>query len=88
MEKLKELCSKCKSTVLFSYNQHRSFCESIEDYIGENLDEVDKDILEEMKKQDTVVCIQFYPHSSVGFYVVYHYNADEALNKALSLLTD
>lgn len=88
MEKLKELFSKCQSTIEISYNQHKSYYDTIEDNIGGDLDEVDKDILEEMKKRDTLIRIQFYPHSSVGFYTVYHYDFDLALDKALSLLKD
>lgn len=88
MEKLKELINKCKSTVEVRCNPHRSYCDTIREYIEDDIDEIEQDVLNEMLKTDTLICIQFYPHSSVGFFIVYHYDLDMAIDKALSLLKE
>lgn len=88
MEKLKELFSRCKSTVELHYNPHRSYHDTIEQYIGDDIGDVEKEVLEEMKRTDTLIRLQFYPHSSVGFFLIFHYDIDKALDKALSLLNE
>lgn len=88
MEKLKELLRRCDSTVEISYNQHKSYYDTIEQSIGDDIGDVDKEVLEEMKKRDTLIRIQFYPHSSVGFHLVFHYDIEKAIEKALSLLDE
>lgn len=86
MEKLKELISRCESTVEVRCNSHKSYYDTIEEHIGDDIGQVDEDTLEEIIRTNTLICIQFYPHSSVGFYTVYHYDLDKAIEKALSLL--
>lgn len=86
MEKLQELFNRCNSTVEISYNQHKSYHDTIEQSIGDDINDIKKDVLEEMKKRDVLIRVQFYPHSSVGFFLVYHYDINMAIDKALSLL--
>lgn len=88
MGKLKELMYKCASTVEVRCNPHRSYYDTIREYIGDDIDEVEDVILNEMLKTDTLICIQFYPHSSVGFHTVYHYDIDKAIDKALAILNE
>lgn len=89
MEKLKELLSRCKSTVEIRYNPHKSYYDAIVEYIGDDdIKYVEKDVLDKMINQDTLVCIQFYPHSSVGFYTVYHYDIEQAIERALTILNE
>lgn len=88
MEKLMELFSRCQSTVEISYNRHKSYYDSVEQSIGDDIGEVDPEVLREMMHRDTLVCIQFYPHSSVGFHLVYHYDIEKAIDKCLLILNE
>jgi hypothetical protein len=88
MEKLIELFSRCKSTVEISYNQHKSYYDTIGESIGEDIDEVDPEVFKEMMIKDTLIRIQFYPHSSVGFHTVYHYDLEKAVDRCLSILNE
>ena len=47
------------------------------------IDNIDKDKIEEMIRRDTIVKIQFYPNTPVGFYLIYHYDIDKAIDIAL-----
>ena len=86
MEKLLELFHRCQSTVEIRYNQHKSYYDTVVQSIGDDSDSVDFDVLKEMIRRDTVIAIQFYPHSSVGFHIVYHYDIEKAIDKCLSIL--
>lgn len=86
MEKLRELFNRCQSTVEIRWNQHKSYYDTVEENIGDDIDSVDPEVLKEIKARDTLICIQFYPYNSVGFHLVYHYDIEKAIDKALSLL--
>lgn len=88
MEKLLELFSRCKSTVEIRYNQHKSYYDTVEQNIEEDKNNIDAEVLEEMIRRDTVISIQFYPHSSIGFHIVHHYDLEKAVNKCLSILNE
>jgi hypothetical protein len=84
MEKFKELVSICKASVEISVNDHKDYYESVEEHINEeDREDIDREVFEEMVKRDVVVRIQAYPHTPVGFFVVYHYNIDKAVDIAL-----
>lgn len=84
MEKFKELVSLCAASVEISVNDHKDCYESVEQYLkNENKKDIDKAILDEMIKRDTIVKVQAYPHTPIGFYIVYHYDIDEAVNIVL-----
>lgn len=48
---------------------------------------IHKDIFEQMVKRDTVLCLQFYPITPIGFYRIYHYDYDELIKQAKYILT-
>lgn len=84
MEKFKELVSLCKASVQISVNEHKDYYESVEQHINEEeRDGIKKEVFEEMVKRDIVVKVQAYPHTPLGFFVVYHYDIDKALDIAL-----
>ena len=72
-------------------NQHKDYYQDPEHYIrdltpgGEELDEVPRDVIEEMIKRDTIIELQFYPRTPVGFYKIYHYDIDAAIEQALEI---
>ena len=87
MEKLKELMSLCKISVDVSINSHKEYYESVEDHVGWE-DVSDKNVLEEMIKRDTVVCVVAYPNTPVSFYRVYHYDLDAAIDEMIAHLRE
>lgn len=92
-DKLKELISRCKAGVNIEVNEHRNYYETAKVYI-EQLDErgpiheVNPAIMRKMIETDTIINIHFYPRTPVGFYSVYHYDLDAALDEALACLNN
>lgn len=41
-----------------------------------------------MKDFDTIIEIHFYPDTPVGFYKIFHYDLDMAIDEALLILKD
>lgn len=89
MDKLKELLMKCECGVFIEVNQHRDYYQTAEQAILEDIerdDKLDEDIKAKMIELNTIIRIQFYPITPIGHYVVYHYDIDLALDRALSCL--
>jgi len=91
MDKLKELLSRCKAAVSITVNDHRNVYESVETYLHDREGwecppEIEPDVRAKMIETDTVIEVQFYPDTPVGFYSVYHYDLDAALDEALACL--
>ena len=85
MEKFKELVRLCAASVEISVNDHRDIYKTVSDYlIEDDASEIQASVLEEMVKRDTIVKIQAYPHTPIGFYVVYHYDIDKAMDIMLN----
>ena len=88
MEKLNELISKCKCSVGLDINVHRDYHESVETYLelprlSEDKQDVYTEILQKMIELDTIVELQFYPDTSVGFYKIHHYDVEMTIDEAL-----
>lgn len=84
MEKFKQLVSLCKSSVEISVNDHKDVYESVEQYIDEvDRKDIDIDVFSEMVKRNTIVRVQAYPYSPNGFFIVYHYDIDKAVEISL-----
>ena len=84
MEKFKELVSLCKASIEISVNEHKDYYESVEQYINEDdREDIDKEVFEEMIKRDIIVRVQAYPRTPIGFFVVYHYDIDKAIEIVL-----
>lgn len=89
MSRLQDFFAMCNSEVIIYYNGHRGNSETVEDYIdgwgsGDERLRIDRFVLGEMIKRDTVIAIQFYPVNNIGFGLVFHYD----LNKAVELAFD
>lgn len=92
MEKLKELITKCKASVTITINDHRNYYETVEDKFKSEPDEgfrddIEDEVFNEMVRTDTVIEIQFYPNTPIGFYRVYHYDIEKAIEQSLVVLT-
>ena len=84
MNKFKELVSLCRASITISVNDHKDYYESIELYISEvDKEDIEKEVFEEMVKRDTLVIVQAYAKTPIGFIIVYHYDIDKAVEIAL-----
>lgn len=91
MGKFEAIQERCKCGVFVSINEHRDYYESVTDWLNRHTDEEDRadiapDVLAKMIETDTVVYLHFYPSTPIGFYVVFHYDWDKALDEALDCL--
>jgi hypothetical protein len=93
MNKLKELITLCKYSICIDINTHKDDYKTVEDYfrvvflLDEDMkSEIEKDVYNEMIKRDFIVKIQCYPNTPVGFFVVYHYDIEKAINEMIDLL--
>jgi hypothetical protein len=90
MDKLKELMRRCKCSVSVTVNAHRDYYETAEVSLSDmssrrvEAPEIDPTVRAKMIETDTIIEVQFYPNTPVGFYVVYHYDLDAALDEALA----
>lgn len=88
MTLLQELISKCKGTVYLTINAQKSDYQTATKYVEENKlaeeHDVPLDIINEMIARDIIVALQFYPDTPIGFYLIYHYDVNEAVKLALT----
>lgn len=90
-DKLKELIAKCKCEVSVTINGHRNSYATVSDELRDFESfgplEIDPEVRAKMIELDTMVCVQFYPDTPIGFYVIHHYDLDAALTQALGAFT-
>lgn len=90
MDKLIKLISLCKASVSLEANAPRDYYETIEYFLEENNIQVGKDISKDVQDKmielNTIISVQFYPHTPIGFYKVYHYDVNLALDKCLEIM--
>jgi hypothetical protein len=91
MDKLKLLMSKCKCGVYLTINQHKDDYRSVAQFLDDvdsldHGDEIGSAIREMMAATDTTIELQFYPDTPIGFYIIYHYDLDLALDEALACI--
>lgn len=88
--KLKDILSLAKCGVYLTVNSHKDDYETVEEYMSNLLNSfhVDEDIIQEMVKRDTIIELQVYPHTPVGFIILYHYDLDTILDKMLEILKE
>jgi len=85
MGKLKELLGRCKCGVYLTVNQHRDYYETVSEYLEQpwRTQDIAPDILQSMIDTDTIIDLQFYPRTPVGYTQIFHYDLDAALDEAL-----
>jgi hypothetical protein len=92
MEKLETLIEKCKCGVHITVNAHRDYYETVEQHFKSNpiteedLEDIEPDVYDKMKELNTIIELQYYPDTPIGFYKVYHYDIEKAIDEALSSL--
>jgi len=91
MDKLKQLIQKCKCGVYLTTNEHRDLYMTVEDRLRElsdfdNLPDIDPEIKQLMIEKNTMIELQFYPVTPIGFYRLFHWDLDLALDQALECI--
>lgn len=93
-DKLAWLAANCKNGVTVEINYHRDIYLSVREYLDEtdfNADlalETDPAIIEQMIATNTVVMVQAYPRTSIGFVAVFHYDVDAALGAVIEAVNN
>jgi hypothetical protein len=92
MDKFKKLVQHCKCGVYLQVNAHRDVYETAKQHLehleiarGEPLD-IPADVRKVMEDTDTIVSLQWYPRTPIGFDEVYHHDIDAAMDAALACL--
>ena len=87
---MEEIIQKCKCGIYLSVNQYRDYYQSIEDAVKEererNSMDIDDELAARMVAEKSLISLQFYPNTPVGFYIVYGTTLDEVVTKAKSVL--
>ncbi|WP_281225383.1 hypothetical protein [Flavobacterium aquiphilum] len=87
MKSLQKILDKCKCSVTLTINQHRDYYETVETSIEEDeRKDINPKVFAEMIKRDTVIELQFYPETPIGFFRIYHYDLKSAIELAISVL--
>jgi hypothetical protein len=87
--RLPELIRLCKASVTLEANDHRSCYQTVQQFMeDEEGAEVEPDVMQKMIDTDTIIRLQFYPLTPIGFYVIYHYDVDLAVQQALTILKE
>jgi len=77
-------------TVYVEINPHREAYEKPSEYIKHNddYDETPRELLNKMDEKDTMVKIQCYPKTPVGFFTVCALDIDSAVEMALETMAN
>lgn len=87
MEKIKELFSLCNGSVEISINAHKDYYQKVEDWLSpDDKKYINNEVYQQMIERDIIVRLQVYPDTPVGFFLVYHYDIDKAVEIALNIL--
>lgn len=103
MDKLNKLKDLCKASVTVNINEHKDCYLTVkqdlfedaslpckDEHLVELLNELDLSLhtYNEMVAREALIKIQFYPHTPVGFYVVYHYDLDLCIDNCLAIMDE
>ncbi len=89
MNKFQAILDRCKCGVFLTVNEHRDYYESASDFLvnrDEKLPSEQPELFARMVELDTVICLQFYPDTPIGSYVIWHHDLDAALDEGLRAL--
>ena len=89
MDEITRLANRCNN-VHITFNEHRVNYHSIIDELTclGFLDDTDDEVLNKMVDSDTMVSVQFYPSTPIGFYVVHHHDLTAAVALAHKILDE
>jgi len=90
---MKDIIAQCKCGVFLTVNEHRDYYETAEEALEKSKGhecppEIEEEVRKEMIRRDTIIKLQFYPITPIGFYEIWHYDYDELIKKAKEILVD
>lgn len=89
MSNLKRLIDLCKASVSVTINEHRNYYQTVEQYLEEDdIEDVDQEVINKMVELDTIVELQCYPRTPIGFHLIHHYDVDQAIDSAISIIEE
>lgn len=93
MNKLQQIIDKCKCGIYLEINKNRDYYQTVEEEIKEiqnmiSIDEIEPEMIKKMIKHNSLISLQFYPNSPVGFCIIYHYDLESILDWALKILKE
>jgi len=91
MDKLQKLLARCKCGITINIDDHKNSYETAAAAL-ETLEacgiEIDADVKAKIIETDTLIDLQFYPDTPIGFYKVIHYSWESALDLALEAIAE
>ena len=98
---IKKLSALCKAGVHIEINGHKDMYQSVDSYLSdyanypagmrdkviEKLD-ISKSVYSKMVELDTVVKVQFYPHTPIGSYTVYGFDVDSVIDECIAVIEE
>lgn len=91
MDKLKRIMELCKCGIHITINEHRDIYKTAEEALEDSKclecpPEITDEDRAEMIKRNTIIDVQVYPDTPIGFYVVYHWDIEKAFDEILDAL--
>ena len=89
MDKIIKLAENSKAGYTLQYNHHLIYYESVEDHLQQVahlnvIEETPPEIWEEIKRTQTLYCLQWYPDTPVGSCILIDCDVERLLDRALS----
>lgn len=88
MNRFQELVDLCKGDVVVFANGHRPNYESIEEYVGDKRPDIPDDVWQKIIETGRIYSIQAYKNTPVGFYLIYHYDFELAIEELLKMVKE
>lgn len=92
-DKFKKILERCKCGVYLTINEHRDYYETAQKNLDlqielneDFIEDVGKEVINKMVELDTIINLQIYPDTPIGFYSIYHYNLDHVIDTAYNIL--
>ena len=83
---MQELIKNCKCSISLEINKHKDYYQTTKQAIDEiNLikeNTIDIEMEKRMIEDDTIIILQYYPETPIGFRVIYGTSYKEVMDKA------
>ena len=92
LDKLKELVDLCAGSVTLIHNEHRDYYQTVDKFLRDSEFHsglglgIDIDVREAMIEKNQMLTLQAYPDTPIGFYVVYHWDTESAIDQMLAIV--
>lgn len=85
-----ELQNLCKCSIGLEINEYRDYYQSIERAIDElcETENLNESQIEKMRQRKTVIALQFYPETPIGFYRLIGSDLEEVLSAVVAKLAE